>query len=118
MQIGLQANATSLSTGRYSLHRDDHRLPQRHADHLHLQRHGHGRKRRPGRDLLGAGGRLDGLGLKKIVSATGGVILDEGDGSVLWFSGSFGGGGGTYTSPAGDFSTLVLNSERHLHAAP
>jgi hypothetical protein len=49
-------------------------------------------------------------GLEKIIPATGGVILDEGDGTVAWFSGSFGIGGGTYTSPAGTFSTLVLNS--------
>ena len=49
-------------------------------------------------------------GLEKIIPATGGVILDEGSGSVAWFSGSFGSGGGTYTSPAGTFSTLVLNS--------
>ena len=57
---------------------------------------------------LGAGWTVGGL--EKIIPATGGVILDEGSGSVAWFSGSFGGGGGTYTSPAGTFSTLVLNS--------
>ena len=57
---------------------------------------------------LGAGWTVNGL--NKIIPGTGGVLLDEGGGSVLWFSGSFGGGGGTYTSPAGDFSTLVLNS--------
>ena len=56
---------------------------------------------------LGAGWTIGGL--DKIVPATGGVILDEGSGTVAWFSGSFGGGGGTYTSPAGTFSTLVLN---------
>ena len=62
---------------------------------------------------LGAGWTVGGL--EKIVPATGGVILDEGSGSVAWFSGSFGGGGGTYTSPAGTFSTLVLNGSGTLH---
>ena len=38
------------------------------------------------------------------------MILDEGNGTSLWFTGSFGSGGGTFTSPAGDFSTLVENS--------
>ena len=57
---------------------------------------------------LGAGWTVGGL--EKIIPATGGVILDEGSGSVAWFSGSPGVGGGTYTSPAGTFSTLVLNS--------
>jgi YD repeat-containing protein len=57
---------------------------------------------------LGAGWTAGGLG--KIILATGGVILDDGSRTVEWFSGSFGSGGGTYTSPAGDFSTLTLNS--------
>ena len=58
---------------------------------------------------FGHGWTLDGL--DKIISATGGVILNlGGGGNSLWFSGSFGSGGGTYTDPAGDFSTLVKNS--------
>ena len=57
---------------------------------------------------LGAGWTVGGL--EKLIPVTGGVILDEGSGSVALFSGSFGDGGGTYTSPAGTFSTLVLNS--------
>ena len=49
-------------------------------------------------------------GLEQITSASGGVILSLGDnGESLWFSGSPG-VGGTYTSPAGDFSTLTLTS--------
>ena len=55
---------------------------------------------------LGDGWTLQGL--EQITSASGGVILDLGGGdSSLWFTGSFGSGGGTYTSPAGDFSTLA-----------
>ena len=50
-------------------------------------------------------------GLEKITSASGGVILDLGSGGrSLWFSGSFGSGGGTYTDQAGEFSSLTLNS--------
>jgi hypothetical protein len=42
---------------------------------------------------------------------SGGVILSEGGGDdSLWFAGSFGSGDGTFTTPAGDFSTLVENS--------
>ena len=48
-------------------------------------------------------------GLEQITSATGGVILNLGDGGrSIWFTGSFGGsGGGTYTDPPGEFSVLV-----------
>ena len=50
-------------------------------------------------------------GLEQITPETGGVILNLGEGGgTLWFSGSPGSGGGTYTDPAGDFSTLVKNS--------
>ena len=38
------------------------------------------------------------------------ILSEGGGGDSLWFAGSFGSGGGTYTTPAGDFSTLVLNS--------
>ncbi len=50
-------------------------------------------------------------GLEQIIPETGGVILNLGDdGRSLWFTGSFGSGGGTYTDPQGEFSTLVENS--------
>ena len=58
---------------------------------------------------LGDGWTLDGL--EQVTSASGGVILNLGaNGETLWFSGSPGSGGGTYTSPNGDFSVLTLNS--------
>jgi RHS repeat-associated protein len=58
---------------------------------------------------IGAGWTV--AGLEAITAASGGVILDLGGGDrSLWFSGSFGSGGGTFTSPAGDFSTLVQDS--------
>ena len=51
---------------------------------------------------LGAGWSIEGL--EQITSASGGVILNLGEGgSTLWFAS----GGSGYTSPAGDFSTLT-----------
>ena len=48
MQIGLQADATTL-TPALPLHDDDRRHPRRHAHDLHLHRQRHRRKRRRGR---------------------------------------------------------------------
>ncbi len=111
MQIGLQAtNATSLDSGSYPYTMtvaDD-----RSGSWTTVTYDGTATVENAAKDptfsALGAGWTVDGL--MKIIPGTGGVLLDEGGGSVLWYSGSFGGGGGTYTSPAGDFSTLVLNS--------
>ena len=51
-------------------------------------------------------------GLEQIIPASGGVILDlGGGGGSLWFSGTFGSGGGTYTDPPGNFTILVLNAD-------
>ncbi len=39
------------------------------------------------------------------------MILNLGDGGrSLWFTGNIGSGGGTYTDPPGEFSTLTKNS--------
>ena len=58
-------------------------------------------------------------GLEQITSATGGVILNLGDGGrSLWFTGSFGSGGGTYTDPPGEFSTLVKNGRAAVTPTP
>jgi RHS repeat-associated protein len=102
-QIALQANATGLSTGRYAYtvniydlrggvpttftYNDTATVVNEALD--------------PTFSALGAGWTISGL--NKIISATGGVILDEGGGSALWFAS---GGSGAFTSPAGDFSTL------------
>ena len=60
-------------------------------------------------NAFGAGWTLEGL--EQITSASGGVILDEGDGGrTLWFASSGGGSGGSYTAQPGEFSTLVKNS--------
>jgi RHS repeat-associated protein len=110
MQIGLQANASTLSTGRYGYtatvidYRSGTPTTFTYSGTSTLINE----SQDPTFSALGAGWTVSGL--EKIITASGGVILDEGDGAGLWFSGSFGSGGGTYTSPAGDFSTLVLNS--------
>ena len=109
-QIALQANASTLSTGRYAYtvniydlrsgvpttftYNDTATVINESTD--------------PTFSAIGDGWTVSGL--YKIIPASGGVILDEGDGASLWFTGSFGSGGGTFTSPAGDFSTLVENS--------
>ena len=53
-------------------------------------------------NYLGQGWSLSGL--ERVISETGGVILDLGAGDSLWFAAS---GSGGYSSPAGDFSTLA-----------
>ena len=110
MQIGQQANATALDTGSYPYTMTIVDSPG--SSPTTFTYTGNATVENAAKDstfsALGAGWTVSGL--NKIIPATGGVILDVGGGSVLWFSGSFGSGGGTYTSPAGDFSTLVLNS--------
>ncbi len=110
MQIGLQAtNATTLDTGSYPYTMT---IAEIRSSNTTFTYTGNATVENAAEDptfsALGAGWTVGGL--EKIISATGGVILDDGSGTVEWFSGSFGGGGGTYTSPPGDFSTLTLNS--------
>lgn len=110
MQIGLQANASGLSTGQYSYSATV--VDVRGSTPTTFTYSGTATVINEAEDptfsALGSGWTVSGL--DKIVAGSGGVILDEGGGIGEWFSGSFGAGGGTYTSPAGDFSTLVLNS--------
>jgi len=107
-QIALQADATALPTGRYGY--SDSVVDYRTSNTTTTvtgtativnQSNNAG----AGSDAFGSGWTLQGL--EKITSATGGVVLDLGDGGrSLWFTGSFV-SGGTYTNPAGEFSTLV-----------
>jgi YD repeat-containing protein len=101
--IGLQADATGKSTGRfnYSVQVVDYR-----ATNTTFTLNGTTTVLNYSSSAFGAGWTLQGL--EKITAATGGVILDLGGGGrSLWFTGS----GGTYTSPAGEFSTLVKNGD-------
>ena len=99
-QIALQAS-TSPSTGRYaySMQVVDHGTSL--ATHTYT---GSTDVLNQSSDTLGAGWSV--AGLEQITSATGGVILNLGEGGdTLWFASS--GGSGGYTSPAGDFSVLT-----------
>jgi RHS repeat-associated protein len=105
-QIALQANATSLSTGRYSY---SAQVIDIRSGTTTFTYSGSATVINNSTSPFGDGWTLQGL--EQIVPASGGVILSLRDGGEsLWYTGSFGSGGGTYTSPAGDFSTLVLNS--------
>ena len=110
VQIGQQANATALDSGSYPYTMTIVDSPGSGPTTFTYTGTAtvENAAQDPTLSALGAGWTINGL--NKIIPATGGVLLDVGGGSVLWFSGSFGSGGGTYTSPAGDFSTLVLNS--------
>ena len=106
-QIALQAtSATTLSTGRYSY---SVQIVDERSSNTTFTYSGTATLLNQSSSAFGDGWTLDGL--EQITTATGGVILNVGEnGETLWFSGSPGSGGGTYTSPNGDFSTLTLNS--------
>ncbi|WP_337175134.1 RHS repeat-associated core domain-containing protein [Paludisphaera sp.] len=102
MQMSFQADATALATGSYSYSvatGDIRGTTTTTTDSGTLT------VVNEASSAFGAGWTL--AGLNRIVAATGGVILNLGGGDALWFSGT----GGTYTSPAGEFSTLVKNPD-------
>ena len=105
-QIAVQAtNATSLATGRYSY---SVQVVDYGTTNTTITLSGSATVINQSSSAFGDGWTLEGL--EQITTATGGVILNLGDGGrSLWFTGSFGSGGGTYTDPAGEFSTLVKN---------
>jgi RHS repeat-associated protein len=101
--IALQASPTSPSTGRYSY---SVQVIDYRTTNTTFTLNGTATILSNASSAFGAGWDLQGL--EKITSATGGVILDLGGGGTsLWFTGS----GGTYTDPAGEFSTLVKNGD-------
>jgi len=106
-QIALQAtNATSLSTGRYSY---SVQVVDIGTTNTTITLSGTATVLSQTGSAFGDGWTLQGL--EQITSASGGVILNLGDGGrSLWFSGGSGSGGTTYTDPQGEFSTLVKNS--------
>ena len=104
-QIALQANATALSTGRYSY---SVQTVDERSTNTTTTYSGTATVLNQSSSAFGDGWTLQGL--EQITSASGGVILSPGDnGESLWFSGSPG-VGGNYTSPAGEFSTLTKTS--------
>ncbi|MGP0063971.1 MAG: RHS repeat-associated core domain-containing protein [Isosphaeraceae bacterium] len=104
-QIALQASATSLSTGRYSY---SVQVVDEGSTNTTSTYTGTATVLNGSTSAFGDGWTLSGL--EQVIPATGGVILTLGNnGESEWFSGSPG-VGGSYTSPAGDFSTLTLTS--------
>jgi RHS repeat-associated protein len=102
-QIALQADATSLATGRYNYTATviDYR-----ATNTTFTPAGTMSVLNNSSSTFGDGWTLQGL--EKITSASGGVILDLGDGGrSLWFKNAASGGG--FTDQAGEFSTLTGN---------
>ncbi len=107
-QINLQAtNATSLSTGRYTY---SAQVVDIGSGVPTMTYSGGSNLLNYSSNAFGTGWTLQGL--EQITSASGGVILDLGDnGRSLWFTGTAGSGGGvTYTSPPGEFDSLVKAS--------
>jgi len=105
-QVALQADATALATGRYdyTVTVGDVRGPTTTSTAA-----GTATVVNEAANPFGAGWTL--AGLERVVPAAGGVVLTLGAGRSLWFAGSFASGGGAYTSPAGEFSTLTQNAD-------
>jgi RHS repeat-associated protein len=103
LQIALGANASSLSTGRYSY---SMAIGDTNATPVTTTYSGSADVVNYKSNAFGAGWSL--TGMERIYSVTGGVILDLGDGYSLWFAN--GGTSGSFVTPAGDFSTLTQNT--------
>jgi RHS repeat-associated protein len=104
-QIALQANATSLATGRYAY---TGTIADVRGTNTTFTISGNTDVINYSGGAIGNGWTV--AGLEQITTATGGVIVDLGTGGKsLWFAGSPP-SGGNYTSPAGEFSTLTFNS--------
>ena len=113
-QIGLQANATGLSTGRYgySVQVVDERSSNTTNTYT-----GTATVLNQSSSAFGDGWTLQGL--EQITAdGTSGVILSLGDnGESLWFAGNPA-VGSNYTTPVGDFSTLTLTSSGYTRTLP
>ncbi|HEY7310953.1 MAG TPA: RHS repeat-associated core domain-containing protein [Gemmataceae bacterium] len=97
-QIALQGDATGLSTGRYPWQIT---LSDPNTGHIYVTDSGSVDIVNRINGPYGDGWTVDGV--EQLLPVTGGVMLVNPDGTSLFFAGS----GGSYTSPAGDFSTLT-----------
>jgi RHS repeat-associated protein len=108
MQMALPANAAGLATGRYNwqvqvIANYSPAVTTNYSGSFNLIT-GSTTPDSQTANPFGAGWSLDNV--ERLWPVTGGVILQNPDGTSLWFAGS----GGTYTTPPGDFSTLTYNS--------
>ena len=103
MQIALQADATGLTTGRYSYSIE---IKSHYGTTVTTTHSGNVVIINGDDSLFGDGWSL--AGLHRIHSVTGGVILSVSSGLSHWYAD--GQSSGTFTSPAGDFATLVRNA--------
>jgi len=103
IQISLQADAGSLSTGRYDYTFET--TANYTGSSTTTSSSGSVTIINEESSVFGEGWTLDNLDRLHVV--TGGVILNQGAGNSLWFAEN----GGAYTTPAGDFSTLVKNED-------
>jgi YD repeat-containing protein len=107
MHISLQADAGSLATGRYSYEFET--TANYSGSSTTTTSSGTVNIINEESSVFGEGWTLDLV--DRIHTATGGVILNQGAGNSLWFAESgTSGGNTTYTTPAGDFSTLLKNN--------
>jgi RHS repeat-associated protein len=114
-QMALQANATSLSTGRYSY---SVQIIDERSSNTTLTYTGTATVLNQSTSAVGDGWTIQGL--EQVIPAgdSSGVILSLGDnGESLWFAGNPG-VGGSYTTPAGDFSTLTKTSSGYTRTLP
>ena len=113
-QIALQANATSLSTGRYSY---SVQLVDERSANTTLTYTGTATVLNQSSSAFGDGWTVEGL--EQIIPAgTSGVILSLGNnGESLFFAGNPS-VSGNYTTPAGNFSTLTLTSSGYTQTLP
>jgi len=107
MEIASQVNASSLSTGRYSY---SIAVTANYATPVTTTYSGSVNLINDASSPFGAGWTLSGL--EHIWSVTGGVILELPGGLSLWFASA---GSGTFTTPAGDFSTLTQNTGTNVY---
>ena len=112
IQMALQADATGLPTGRYPYEID---VTQNLGTPVVTSYTGFIDVINNSAGPFGAGWSI--AGLARLWPLSGGAILEQAGGTSLWFAA--GSTAGTFTTPAGDFSTLVQNTDgsftRTLH---
>jgi hypothetical protein len=102
MQIALQADASTLPTGRYNWQID---TTVHSGSPVTTTQSGQVNIINDQTSVFGAGWSLEGA--ERLWPVAGGVILEQASGQSLWFAN---GPAGSFLTPVGDFSTLVQTS--------